>query len=199
MIRVGLTGNIAAGKTAVSDFWRSLGAPIIDADVLARRAVEPGSSALAAIEQEFGPKVITHGTLDRVALRELVFNDPVQRERLEAIVHPEVRRLRAQEEEQLTSRGARIVVHDIPLLYETGMQDEFDVVVVVDAPEHVRIRRIVESRGLNEAEARRMVDAQMPAHEKRRQATYVIDNDGTIDDLHAKAAHVWAQIGERAL
>jgi dephospho-CoA kinase len=198
MLRVGLTGNIASGKSTVSDYWRSLGVPIIDADVLAREAVAPGTAGYRDVVREFGVAIIRDGEIDRAALRALVFNDEKKRKKLEAIIHPEVARLRANAERALFKRGERIVVNDIPLLFEAGLQNEFDIVVLVDAPEDVRVARIVETRGLSEEEARSMIAAQMPADEKRIPATYVIDNDGTIDDLREKALTVWNEITESA-
>jgi len=148
MLRVALTGNIASGKSSVARVWARLGAPIIDADVLARRAVEPGSPALERIAQAFGPGVLEPGGgLDREAMRAIVFRDEAARRRLEAIVHPEVARLRREEEQRLEREGARIVVNDIPLLFEVGLEDEFDVVVLVDAPEAMRLERLVRDRG----------------------------------------------------
>lgn len=197
MVRIGLTGNIASGKSTVTEVWRSLGVPIIDADVLARRAVEPGTPGYRDVVREFGAGIVKNGQIDRAALRDVVFNDDKKRKRLEAIVHPEVARLRRAEERKLAASGARIVVNDIPLLFEAKLQNEFDIVVLVDAPEEVRIARIVQTRGLDENEARRMVEAQMPADEKRMPATYVIDNDGTLEEVRQKATAVWQEITER--
>jgi dephospho-CoA kinase len=199
MFRVGLTGNIASGKSTVARVWARLGAAIIDADVLARRAVEPGMPAFRRIVETFGPDVLAaDGRLDRAALRRIVFRDPAARARLEAIVHPEVARLREEEEAALAARGAEIVVHDVPLLFEVGLEDAFDVVVLVDAPEAIRLERLVRDRGLDEAEARHMIDAQMPAAEKRGRADYIIDNDGTLQDLESRATETWRKIVERA-
>ena len=198
MLRIGLTGNIASGKSTVTEHWRTLGAQVIDADVLARRAVEPGSTGYRDVVREFGAGIVKNGEIDRASLRALVFNDEKKRKKLEAIVHPEVARLRKVEEQKLAAAGARVIVNDIPLLYEAGLQNEFDMVVLVDAPEDIRIARIVETRGLSESEAERMVSAQMPADEKRMPATYVIDNDSTIEELKNKATEVWQDIQERA-
>lgn len=198
MLRVALTGNIASGKSSVAEAWRRLGAHVVDADVLARRAVEPGTPGLRAVAGAFGPGVLTPtGELDRAALRRIVFEDAEARRRLEAIVHPEVERLRHEAEAALRHEGARVVVDDIPLLFETGKEGEFDLVVLVDAPEDVRVRRIVERRGLPEAEARAMVEAQLPAAAKRSRADVVIENDGTLAELEAKARAAWKQILER--
>jgi len=199
MLRVALTGNIASGKSSVARVWARLGAPVIDADALARRAVEPGSPALDRIARAFGPEVLEPGGgLDREAMREIVFRDEAARRRLEAIVHPEVARLRAEEERRLEREGARIVVNDIPLLFEVGLEDEFDVVVLVDAPEAVRLDRLVRDRGLDPEEARRMIAAQMPAESKRRRADIVIENVGTLEELEASAERVWRELERRA-
>lgn len=198
MLRVALTGNIASGKSSVARVWARLGAPIIDADVLARRAVEPGSPALERIAQAFGPGVLEPGGgLDREAMRAIVFRDEAARRRLEAIVHPEVARLRREEEQRLEREGARIVVNDIPLLFEVGLEDEFDVVVLVDAPEAVRLERLVRDRGLDPDEALRMIAAQMPAEQKRRRSDIVIENAGTLEELEARAERVWRELERR--
>lgn len=199
MFRVGLTGNIASGKSTVARVWRRLGAPVIDADVLARRAVEPGSEGLRRIVETFGPGVLDEtGRLDRAALRDIVFRDPEARAKLEAIVHPEVGRLRREEEARLEAAGENIVVHDIPLLFEAGLEEEFDAIVLVDASERVRLERLVRERGLAEDEARRMIGAQMPSSEKRRRADYVIENEGTLEDLERAAEEVWRELRRRA-
>lgn len=199
MLRIGLTGNIAAGKSSVVRVWRSLGAAVVDADELARRAVEPGTPGLARIVEAWGPAVLdADGTLDRAALRRIVFADPEARARLEEIVHPAVHALRGEEYRAAQARGERRVVADVPLLFEVGMADEFDVVVLVDAPEEERLRRLVEDRGLDPEEAVRMIDAQMPAELKRARADRVIENAGTLAELEARAAEVWAELGRRA-
>lgn len=192
--RVALTGNIASGKSAVADEWSRLGAHIIDADALARHAVEPGTRALSRIEREFGPHVIADGRLDRGALGRIVFRDAGKRGLLESIVHPEVERLRVEAETEASRHGATIVVHVIPLLYETGMEAQFDAVVVVDAPEEVRLERLVATRSLSGQDARAMIDAQLPANAKRARADHVIVNDGTLDDLKKRARAVWSLI-----
>lgn len=199
MLKVGLTGNIAAGKSSVADVWRSLGATVVDADDLARRAVEPGTPGHAAIAREWGPWVLEDGgALDRAALRQIVFADPDARARLEGIVHPAVAALRDEEYREAASRGEKLIVADIPLLFEVGMADEFDVVVLVDAPEEVRLRRIVADRGLDEDEARRMIAAQMPSELKRARADITLTNTGTLGDLQDAARDVWRQLVRRA-
>lgn len=199
MLKVGLTGNIASGKSTVARVWSALGAPLIDADLLARRAVEPGTPALRAVVGRWGAGVLdAEGRLDRGALRALVFADPAARRELEAIVHPEVARLRAEEYGRLADAGARVAVADIPLLFEVGLQEEFDLVVLVDAPEAVRRERLVRHRGLTPEEADRMIAAQMPPAEKRSRADRVIENDGSLAELEARAAALWREIEERA-
>jgi dephospho-CoA kinase len=198
LYRVALTGNIASGKSAVADVWSRLGATVIDADVLARRAVEPGSEGLRRIERQFGQGVLADGSLDRAALRRTVFADAAKRQALEAIVHPEVERLRLQEERRAASAGERVVVHMIPLLFETGLDDRFDVIVLVDAGERARRDRIVSTRGLTVEEAESMIRSQMPSSEKRRRAHYVIDNDAGMRDLEEAAARIWTEIQARA-
>lgn len=199
MLKVGLTGNIAAGKSSVAETWRSLGATIVDADELARLAVEPGTPAHAAIAAEWGTWVLEDGgALDRAALRQIVFADPEARARLEGIVHPAVAALRDARYEDARVRGEALVVADIPLLFEVGMVDDFDVVVLVDAPEPVRLRRLVEDRGLDADEARRMIAAQMPSELKRARADVVIENAGTRGDLVDRARDAWRDLVKRA-
>jgi dephospho-CoA kinase len=192
VLKVGLTGNIAAGKSSVVAEWRALGAHVIDADELARRAVEPGSSSLAAIVDRWGSPVLdAEGRLDRAAVRDIVFRDPAERAALEAIVHPEVHRLREAELDAAAERGERVVVSDIPLLFEVGLEREFDRVVLVHAPEAQRRARLVHGRRLTVEEADRMIAAQMPAQEKLARADLVIQNDGTREQLRARARTAW--------
>ncbi|MDE2679041.1 MAG: dephospho-CoA kinase [Gemmatimonadota bacterium] len=191
MLVVGLTGNVAAGKSAVAELWREAGVPVVSADELARAAVAPGTEALAGIAELFGPGVIREdGKLDRAAVRAIVFRDEEALRALEAIVHPEVRRLRDEWTVEQREAGAEVVVWEIPLLFETGIEGEADVVVVVDAPSDVRLRRIVETRGLGEDEAEAVMEAQMAAGEKRRRADVVVENAGGREELAARAAEV---------
>ncbi|MBW3534114.1 MAG: dephospho-CoA kinase [Gemmatimonadetes bacterium] len=188
MLSVALTGNVASGKSAVGETWAREGVPVVSADELARRAVAPGSEALQKVRRTFGEEVMaSDGTLDRDALRRRVFQDDDARGRLESIVHP---RVWALWESWLRERAAEdhaLVAAEIPLLYETGRQHDFDVVVVVDAPEAERLRRLVELRGLDEAEARRIMASQMGPAEKRRKADHVLVNDGSLESLEARA------------
>jgi dephospho-CoA kinase len=195
VIVVGLTGNIASGKSEVAGIMAGLGAQVIAADQLAREAVQPGTAALEAIVARWGDAVRRpDGSLDRAALRRIVFANSAERAALNAIVHPEVRRLRDAELARARQRGARVVVADIPLLFEAGLEGDVDRVVLVDAPESVRLDRLVRLRGLPEDEARRMMAAQLPSSDKRSRAHYVIDNDGTLGELRARTDEVWKEL-----
>lgn len=195
MLVVGLTGNIAAGKSAVAQQLVARGAWLIDADQLAREAVAPGSPGLAAIRARWGDAVLgPDGDLDRAALRRIVFADAAERAALDAIVHPAVTRHRDRELARAASAGARIVIADIPLLFETGLDRSVDLVVLVDAPEALRRERLVRDRGLDAAEAQAMIDAQMPSRDKRARAAIVLDNDGSREALAAECARLWAAL-----
>jgi len=199
MLLVGLTGNIGSGKSTVAQMLSERGATIIDADVLARRAVEAGTPAFAKIVARWGSSILApDGHLDRAALRRVVFADHAQLEELNQIVHPEVERLRARLIDQAKRRGDRVVVCDIPLLFERKMTDLFDRIVLVDAPRPVRLERLVRERGLKETEAMDMIVAQMPAELKRARADFVIDNVGTLTQLDARVAEVWGALEQAA-
>lgn len=199
MLLVGLTGNIASGKSTVARRLVAHGATLVDADRLAREAVRPGTPALARIVERWGDGVLApDGVLDRGVLRARVFADPHELEALNAIVHPEVGRLRDAAVAAARARGEAIVVCDIPLLFERDLAGEFDVIVLVDAPRTVRLERLVHDRGLREPEAMDMIAAQMPAELKRARADYVIDNVGTLAELEARVDGVWAALRERA-
>jgi dephospho-CoA kinase len=198
-LRVALTGNIASGKSTVADVWRAEGAKVIDADVLARRAAEPGTPGLDRIVENWGPgMLLPSGELDRAALRSVVFRDSAEREKLERIIHPEVDRLRKIEEEQALREGRAIVVSEVPLLFEAGLEKEFDIIVFVDSPERAREDRLVRGRGLSSEEARRMIAAQWSADRKRDHADFIVDNTGERSDLESEARAVWAVIRSRA-
>jgi dephospho-CoA kinase len=192
MLVVGLTGNIGSGKSTVARLLEARGVPVIDADVLAREAVAPGTPALAAIVSRFGAHVIAaDGTLDRAALRHIVFADPVERAALDAIVHPAVNARRRTLLEQRRTLGAKVVVCDIPLLFEAGLDASMDTIVLIDAPREIRLERIMRDRALSRAEAVAMIDSQLPAEGKRARSAYVIDNDGTLDELRSRFESTW--------
>jgi dephospho-CoA kinase len=192
MLIVGLTGNIASGKSTVARRFASHGASIIDADTLAREAVEPGRPALAQVAARWGPEVLdARGALDRAALRQIVFGDPAELEALNAIIHPAVAQRREALIAEARSRGDRVVIADIPLLFEAGLDDEVDTIVLVDAPSEMRRARLLRDRGLSEPEAEAMIAAQMPASLKRARADQLIENTGTLDALASRTDEVW--------
>ena len=200
LLIAGLTGNVGAGKSTVAELWRRAGVPVASADEFARQAVAPGSRALARIAELFGPGVVgPSGAMDRAAVRRIAFRDPEARRRLEAVVHPEVKRLRDEWTEAQRSAGVRLAAWEVPLLFETGMEREVDVVVLVDAPVSVRRKRIMETRGLSEAEADAVIEAQHPAEEKRMLAGCVMENGGTQAELADRAAEVLEELKRRAV
>ena len=195
MLLVGLTGNAASGKSSVAQLFAARGATIVDADVLARMAVEPGTPAHRAIAERWGRGIVrADGSIDRAALRHLVFSDPAQLEELNAIVHPAVARLRDQAVAAARARGDRIVVCDIPLLFEKKLARDYDVVVLVDAPRDVRLERLTTRRGLPHDDAVHLIAAQMPAELKRAHADYIIDNDKDQRALSRRVDEVWAAL-----
>lgn len=197
-MRVGLTGGIASGKSTVSSILRELGAVVIDADQLAREVVAKGTPGLAEVVEAFGPDILTEdGHLDRPKMGGIVFNDEGLRRQLEAIVHPRVFELYAALEASAPVGG--IVVHDIPLLVESGRAEEFDAVVVVDVPDEVQVERMVRDRGMSEVDARARIAAQATREERRAVATYVIDNTGTHEDLRHQVTEVFAELRNAAV
>lgn len=189
MLRVGLTGGAGAGKSTVAARLRELGAVVIDADALAREVLEPGSEGLREVVAAFGDGVLQpDGSLDRAALAAVVFADPEQRRRLEAITHPKIA---ARTSELLAAAASdAVVVHDVPLLVEKAMAPAYDLVVVVDAPEEQRVERLVR-RGLAEADARARIAAQATRAERKDVADVWLDNGGSADDLRAAVDALW--------
>ena len=198
MLNVALTGNIAAGKSAVVELFRRWGATIIDADQLVREAQKPGTEVMQAIAFRFGRDVILPGgELDRKALRGKVMGDDASLADLNAIVHPAVRRERDRLLAEARDRGDRIVINDIPLLFESADPADFDLVILVDAPEDVRLERLIRTRGMSKEAALQAVRAQHPAETKRSQSDFVIENGGTLADLETRARSVWQQLQMR--
>lgn len=196
ILSVGLTGGIASGKSAVSTRLAEHGAIIIDADILAREALEPGTTGLKEVVDTFGPGVLTEsGALDREALGQIVFADEDARAKLNAIVHPRVRdarnALRAQAPEDA------VVVEDIPLLVETGQADRFDVVVVVSAPVEQRLDRIVRDRSTSPEDAQARIDAQTSEAERTAVADVVLDNSGSLEELDAQVDELYEKLRGR--
>ncbi len=202
MQRIGLTGGIAAGKSVAADRLRERGAVVIDHDVLSRDAVAPGAVGLDQVVEAFGPSVLApDGTLDRPALGAVVFADDAARERLNAIVHPVVHRLAAEREAAAaTADPDAVVVHDVPLLVETGQQGAFHLVVVVQAPAVLRVERLVRIRGLTREAAERRIGAQVTDQERLAAADVVLDGSGSVGELRAAVDGLWDRLAEeRAL
>lgn len=192
MLLVGLTGGIGAGKSAVAARLAELGALVIDSDRLARAVVAPGTDGLAEVVAQFGAGVLTSGgELDRTALAGLVFGDDAKRRALEQIVHPRVR-ARAAELAAAAPPDA-VVVNDVPLLVESGLAESFDLVIVVEAPVPVRVARLTQDRGLDEAQARSRIAAQASDEQRRAVADVVIINDGSLEDLRAAVDLAWRE------
>ncbi|MCE4944564.1 dephospho-CoA kinase [Streptomyces noursei] len=193
MVKVGLTGGIGAGKSAVSRLLASYGAVIVDADKIAREVVEPGTPGLAAVVAEFGADVLTpDGTLDRPKLGALVFSDPEKLKALNAIVHPLVG---ARSAELEASAGTdAVVVHDVPLLTENGLAPLYDLVVVVDATPETQMDRLVRLRGMTPDEAAQRMAAQASRKERLAVADLVIDNDGPLEALEPQVREVWERL-----
>ena len=197
MLRVGLTGGIGSGKSAVSALLASHGAVVIDYDQLAREAVEPGSPALAEIARRFGDEVIApDGSLDRPALGAVVFADDDALKDLNAITHPAIGRLAVAREN--AAGPDAIVVHDNPLLVEMGAAERCDVVIVVDVHEDVQVERLVSVRGMSEDDARARIAAQAPREKRTGAADLVIDNTGPLDELARIVGGVWNELVSRA-
>lgn len=193
MPRVGLTGGIGSGKSAAAALLAGHGAVIVDADLLARQAVVPGSQGLAEIVDQFGASVLTDsGELDRAALGEIVFADPEARARLNAIVHPRVRELAAQAEQAAGPEA--VVVHVIPLLVETGQQEAFDLVVVVDVDPDRQVRRVGRRDGLSAAQVEARMAAQASREQRLAAADVVLDNNGSPEELAAQVAELWERL-----
>jgi dephospho-CoA kinase len=199
MLNVALTGNIASGKSTVAELFRAWGATLIDADRLVRDAQAPGSPGLRAIAARFGEDLIDPtGMLDRRALRRRARGDPMALADLNRIVHPDVLRRRAALEQEARQRGDRIIVSDIPLLFEAADPAAFDAIVLVDAPVEVRRARLLAQRGLTAEDAEQMLAAQAPTGPKRERSTFIIDNVGDRAELDTRAREGWAQLVARA-
>jgi dephospho-CoA kinase len=199
MLNVALTGNIASGKSTVAELFRAWGATLIDADRLVRDAQAPGSPVLRAIAARFGEDLIDpSGMLDRRALRRRAMGDPMALADHNRNVHPDVLRRRAALEQEARQRGDRIIVSDIPLLFEAADPAAFDAIVLVDAPVEVRRARLLAQRGLTAEDAEQMLAAQAPTGPKRERSTFIIDNVGDRAELDTRAREVWAQLVARA-
>ena len=180
---VGLTGGIASGKSLVSSSFEQLGIPVIDADLLAREVVEPGSQGLQALVSHFGASLLTpEGELNRAVLRHIVFADPAEREFLDNTLHPLIRQLSDQRINELTRQSPPYIIYSVPLLLETDQQKRFDRIVVVDVPESVQMARLLQRDGSSTSEARAILAAQATREDRLSIADDVIDNAGSIED-----------------
>jgi dephospho-CoA kinase len=201
VLRVGLTGGIGSGKSEVSKRLAAYGAALIDADVAARAVVEPGTAGLGEITAVFGPEVLRpDGRLNREQLGQIVFADDGARAKLNAIVHPLVHERTQQLEQQAnaTLGPGGIIVHDVPLLAENGLQNGFDTVIVVDAPDDQRLQRLIETRGMTAEHARERMAAQASRDQRLAIADIVVDNSGTLADLDQQVAEVWSVLHDLA-
>ena len=195
-LRVGLTGGIGSGKSTASGMLAQLGAVVIDADLIAREVVAPHTSGLAALVEAFGPGILQEDeSLDRAALAGIVFTDPSQRAKLDAITHPRIAAL-TQERFAAAPPGS-IVVHDLALLTELGLQGGYDHVVVVDCPDELRVERLLD-RGLTEADARSRIASQASRQDRLAIADTVLDNSGTLAELELQVNQLWALLQAQA-
>jgi len=196
MLKVGLTGGIASGKSTVAEAFARLGAKVLDADKIAREVVLPGQPAWRKLQQAFGPEFfLPDGEVNRSKLRRLVFADPEERSKLNAIVHPEVmKEINCRFEQLTTSAPDAMVVVDVPLLLEVGVAHRFDRVIVVYVTKSIQIERLRQRDGLSLEEARRALSTQMVLNKKVEQADYVIDNSGTRAETQAQVEEVWQEL-----
>jgi len=191
---IGLTGGAGSGKSTAADMFRELGAAVIDADEASHAVYAPQTPGFDAVVREFGPEYVRGGQVDRARLGELVFHDDDARRRLNAIVHPLVREWMAERTAEADRDGAEVVIHDVPLLFENGLEGLYSDVVLVYAPERVQIKRLVEGRGISEDRARAIIAAQLPIDEKRGRAQRVIDNSGSREVTRAQVNRVWDEL-----
>ena len=188
---VGLTGGIGSGKSAVAAILRELGAEIVDADAASHAVYEPGTPGFSAVVREFGDQYVREGRIDRKALGDLVFKDPDSLRRLNAIVHPLVREWMALRTVEAVDRGAEVVVQDVPLLFENGLEALFSTTILVWVPPDVQVERLVDGRGFTAERARKVISAQMPIDEKRGRAAHIIDNSGSPQATRAQVERLW--------
>ena len=194
MLLVGLTGGIASGKTLVTDYFKSFGALIIDADLLAREVVVPGSPGLETLSAHFGPTILADdGTLDRAALRHIVFADPAELDFLDQTLHPLIRQSSDERIADAGKEGHAYVIYAVPLLLETRQQNRFDRIVVIDVPESVQLQRLLARDGSTETEARAILAAQTDREHRLAIADDIIDNAGTKAETRAQVSQLHRQ------
>jgi dephospho-CoA kinase len=186
-MKLGLTGSIATGKSTVSQMFKDEGCPVIDADLIAREVVEPGTPVLEEIVRHFGEHILhDDGTLNRKRLGEIVFEHPEEREKLNSMVHPAVRMEMKERSEAAEAAGEPLIILDIPLLIENDLYYLVDEVLVVYVPDEVQKERLITRNGYTEEEADQRITSQMPIEKKRKEADYIIDNSGTLEDTRAQ-------------
>jgi dephospho-CoA kinase len=196
VLRVGLTGGIGAGKSEVSRRLAAQGAVVIDADLIAREVVAPGTDGLAEVIEAFGTGVLgPDGALDRVALGDVVFADEQKLATLNSIVHPRVA-VRMREVEDAAGAGS-VIVHDVPLIAENGLASRYDLVVVVDVPPRIQLDRLVRLRGMSREQAQARMAAQATREERLAIATIVVDNSGSLAELDRQVGELWAELRRR--
>ncbi len=200
MLLAGLTGGIASGKSTVAGWFAELGAVVLDADLMAHEAVARKTPGWKAVVDTFGEQILAgDGQIDRKTLGSLVFNDPEKRALLEKIIHPLVRsRINAAVEEIRRRNPGAVVVQDIPLLFESGMDHGFDEIIVVYIPEHLQLKRLMARDRLNAEQATARIRSQMPLEEKKQLATIVIDNSGNLEDTRRQTEYVYGQLLQKA-
>ncbi len=194
MRKVGLTGGIGSGKSTVSRLFASYGAAVVDADLIAREVVEPGSPGLAAVVEAFGPEVAPGGVLDRETLGKVVFGDDAKRTVLSGILHPLIGARSGELWADAEASGAAVLVHDVPLLVENALMAMYDDVVVVDVDPEVQLQRLVELRGMTEQDATQRIAAQTDRATRLAAATIVLDNNGSVADLTAQVERLWTRL-----
>ncbi|HEV2029195.1 MAG TPA: dephospho-CoA kinase [Candidatus Dormibacteraeota bacterium] len=192
-----MTGGVGSGKSTVSAMLRDLGAEVIDADEASHAVYEPGSPGFEAVVREFGPEYVRDDRIDRAKLGELVFHSMDARHRLNAIMHPLVREWMAARTAEAARRGAEVVVQDVPLLFENGLERLYSTVVLVYVPEKLQLQRLIEGRGLSDDRARTMIAAQMPIEEKKMLAHHLIDNSGPREATKQQVEYLWKQLARR--
>ncbi len=184
IFKIGLTGGIASGKTSVTDLLQSFGIPVVDADLIAREVVEPGSAALIALANMFGDKIVKdNGELDRAALRAIIFSSPADRKRVESILHPAIRKRSDEYVDEYAQTDAPYLVCSVPLLVESGQTDQYDRILVVDVPEEIQVRRIMNRDNASESDALKILQSQASRKKRLDAADDVISNDGTREEL----------------
>ena len=191
---IGLTGGAGSGKSTVAEMFRELGATVIDADQATHAVYAPESLGFDLVEHEFGSDYVRNGRIDRARLGELVIHYADARQRLNAIVHPLVREWMAARTAEALMHGASVVVQDVPLLFENGLEDLYSEVVLVYVPEPVQVQRLVEGRGLSEDRARAVIASQMPIDDKRARAKQIIDNSGSRDVTREQVERLWTEL-----